>query len=1012
MTYHLYSRCVAERTRISGYVMFSTVLAGVIYPMAAQWVWSDQGFLYTGTKALPWLKFHDFAGSVVVHVVGGVAGLIFSIAVGPRLGRFNTNKDSGSFNSNNGMEPNPRRSLFRLWRSEKKESGRNSPKLHKTDQYEDGTMFEGHDPSLVAAGTFILWFGWYGFNAGSTRQLSDGGAELAARAFGATSMGAAGGVLMAVVLHSLCVVHFTPQVLCNALLAGLVSITASCTIIEMWAALVIGATGVLVAILANKAITWMRVDDPLQAFAVHGAAGIWGGLAAGLFGAEWSTHPAGWEQFASQVIGLVVIITWTAGMSSIALCLIQAFLQLLRIGGLRVPASEELEGLDTLFDNNSVGGRQQKTKGVVAPEGVITIVSTDVQGSTNLWANDPQAMSACTALHDHIMRSELARCGGYEITTEGDAFLIAFNSAVSAVNFCTKVQTALLYAEWPKSIMSFPDCYEVYHLDSSEEDGLSHVDEDPAPSPSKGGLLTRWGGNDPTSTNRGVLIHRGLRIRMGIDVGHCKRLLHPTTRTFRYKGTPIMYAKALVNALPSGGVVAMTHRVQSEMAGQMSLSKGSSLCHLGIHVMSEKISAKCSIFALVPAELESRLLRMKPLEAKFEIAPGYLNAPGVTPKVALPVGLDTSSSSRSWENWERGRTEDKASNKATTRNTLAVYCHNNPEARPIVVAFASLVLVEDMTTRTATTDMPRRMSEVLFGFPGIEGDVDDPGSPKEGSVRRGISYLSAILGDSVARRSGTGTSPRTSAPKVRVSLSVPDFRTTPVIVPEEIEQTSLYDTTGSNHSQASKMMSPVSRPVMQALRDEAQRLAGPMVRMSLAMTNGYECQEDEGCFMVAFDSALDAARWGAMLCRIIDSMFADRFSIAVGMHRAMPTSISPHVSSGRADYFGTVVNAAARVHSLAATSTKTKGRSTTIVSRTTFDQVQEAETLAPFMSPGRSARSPSHMRRRSGDGEPTLSSPVARTAGAVAAAVSAVEAITAAATEATEANAAAANPKP
>jgi hypothetical protein len=340
------------------------------------------------------------------------------------------------------------------WRGRKAQSS----KVKEEDQYEDESMLEGHDPSMVAVGTFILWFGWYGFNAGSTGRLSDGGAELAvglrvalhdahwtalyresmtrdlvpsssnrccclwcgpsppSRAIGTTSMSASGAVLMAVLLNLLHVIHFNPQVLCNALLCGLVSITASCTIVELWAALLIGAVGTLFVTAADRLVTRMHIDDPLQAFAVHGACGVWGGLAVGIFGAEWSTNPASWEQFASQVIGVSIIVSWTVSMSVIALFFIHGSMRLLRLGGLRVPASEELEGLDTLFSTHMMGGK--KTRGGVAPEGVITIVSTDIQGSTSLWASDPQSMSACTALHDHIMRSELARCGGYEITTE------------------------------------------------------------------------------------------------------------------------------------------------------------------------------------------------------------------------------------------------------------------------------------------------------------------------------------------------------------------------------------------------------------------------------------------------------------------------------------------------------------------------------------------------------------------------------------------------------------------
>jgi class 3 adenylate cyclase len=890
------------------------------------------------------------------------------------------------------------------------------------DRYQDGAVFEGHDPSLIAAGTFILWFGWYGFNAGSAGQLSNGGAELAARAMSATSMSASGAVLMAVVLNYFRFVRFTPQVLCNALLSGLVSITASCTIVELWSALLIGAVGCLIFNAAEKLVTQGRVDDPLQAFAVHGASGVWGGLAAGIFGAEWSTNPASWEQFASQVIGLSVIAAWTVITSTITLYLISRSLRLLRIGGLRVPASEELEGLHTLFSNpEEYGGVRSRD----APTGTITIVSTDVQGSTILWADDPRAMSASTALHDHIMRSQLARYGGYEIITEGDAFLIAFNSPVSAVNFCTQVQIALLHAEWPESIMTFKGCLETHHLDNSEEDRVLQNDEEAMPG-STGDVLASTSQhrtsfatkNDP---DRGILIHRGLRVRMGIDVGPCRRQLHPTTHTYRYKGSPIIYAKALVDALPSGGVVAMTHRVQSELAGQMSLLTGSSLCHLGVHVMSEKVRTKCSVFALVPSELEARVLRMKPLEAKFEIAPGYLSAPGVTPITTV------NASARGWKRPDH----DTLANQLVKRKTLSLHCHDNPNAKPLIIAFASLVLIEEMSTmapgesfHSGSRTRAARLSQFFQKFPPEERtDKEGEVESQEGSVQRGVAFVSEMFGDSSVTKSGNSVSSSLPAPLlsvVRRNRSEPQLAAMALSIPHSIVDAHLSETDivgvngskavaslmsdaaganksvaglssvaavnesvmvsepssrrgsssgsrmagedpervqrlpGGNHSEMGGSATRVQRssvsqpgtparfmtsPVMQTLRNDAEKLAGPLIRMSLALTNGYECQEDEGNDMVAFESALDATRWAAMLCRIIDSMFAGKFAVAVGMQWDMPASISPHASSGRADYFGSVVNTAARIHSFAATRTSTHGTSTAIVSRAAFNQV-------------------------------------------------------------------------
>jgi hypothetical protein len=577
--------------------------------------------------------------------------------------------------------------------------------------------------------------------------------------------------------------------------------------------------------------------------------------------------------------------------------------------------------------------------------------------------------------------------------------------------------------------MDFPECCRVHHLDNFDDDDEEMTRSRRASQGTidmslfhgiGGGISTTNFLHDSGSVERGVLVHRGLRVRMGIDVGHCKRQLHPTTRTFRYKGSPIVYAKALVGAFPSGGVVAVTHRVQAELAGQMSLLKGSSLCHLGVHVISDKVRAKCSVFAIVPSDLEARLLRMKPLEVKFEIAPGYLSAPGVMPLAAVE-----DSSTQPLERPNEREPDASTKKPPIKRHTLSVHCHNNPNSRPLIIAFASLVLVEEMQTSAPNGVVGSRvgggssLSHVIQRFASGNGemgaDEQDGVGAQEGSVRRGVAYLTAMLGDSSIRsgmRSGASMSAAQRAPRA----SAPGGGSPPhLIIPssaagEGIDGASTLNLGpagddsvrsgpkddsvrgGSRHSSrkggvdddmsirsgksyshrfsvisndpdaegaatfrslaspstASRMsglLSPATNPMMESLRTEAQRLAGPVIRMSLATTNGYECQEDEGNYMVAFDSALDATRWGAILCRIIDNMFAGRFSVAVGMHWAMPTSISPHVSSGRADYFGTIVNAAARVHSLASTRTCTYGRSTTIVTQATLDKLTETPSL-------------------------------------------------------------------
>ena len=308
------SGAVAERCKFGAYLAYTAALTGVIYPVVVNWGWSAHGWLSPWTGTEPYLGANgmiDFAGSGIVHMTGGVAALVGAIFLGPRTGRF-------------------------------------SPSGECIDM-------PGHSSVLVALGTFILWFGWYGFNPVSTLAFEY--METAARVAVTTTLGAAAGGVTALSIHYGFTKSLDVGPMCNGILAGLVSITGNCVVIEPWAAALIGAIGAAIYYGFSALLRKLKIDDPLDASSVHGACGAWGVIAAGLFakqkyvlndyGAEGGAddygalYGSGGKQLGNQIAGVVAIIAWVGFTSSVL------FGVLKYAGMLRVPVEEEEVGLDT-----------------------------------------------------------------------------------------------------------------------------------------------------------------------------------------------------------------------------------------------------------------------------------------------------------------------------------------------------------------------------------------------------------------------------------------------------------------------------------------------------------------------------------------------------------------------------------------------------------------------------------------------------------------------------------------
>ena len=282
------SGAVAGRMKFGAYLVYSAILTGLIYPISGMWKW--------GGGALDAMGFQDFAGSVVVHAVGGFAGLAGAIVLGPRLGRFS-------------------------------EDGKSIP-------------MPGHNIAFAALGVFILWVGWYGFNPGS--QLTYAGAANAeATTYIAltTTISPAAGAVVAMLLAWALFKKPDVTMALNGALAGLVGITANCDRVTQPEALVIGAVSGALVVAGILLLDKLRIDDPVGAWPVHGLCGIWGGIATGIFGEipEGLTY-GGFILVQLKATGIIV--AWAFVTMLVVFQLLKA------VGCLRVSAAEEQAGLD------------------------------------------------------------------------------------------------------------------------------------------------------------------------------------------------------------------------------------------------------------------------------------------------------------------------------------------------------------------------------------------------------------------------------------------------------------------------------------------------------------------------------------------------------------------------------------------------------------------------------------------------------------------------------------------
>ena len=279
------SGAMAERTKFTGYIAYSVFVSGLIYPIFGSWTW---GSLFNGSGWLEGLGFIDFAGSTVVHSVGGWAALAGAIVLGPRLGKYT--KD-----------------------------GKIKPIL-------------GHNIPLAALGVFILWLGWFGFNPGSTTTADTSIAMI----FVNTNLAAAAGACLAMIVSWMKFGKPEVGMSLNGALAGLVAITAGCANVSPGSSIIIGAVAGVIVVFSVMFFDKIKVDDPVGAVSVHGMNGAWGTLAAGIFNMGGTSATI----IGVQLLGIAACFLWTFPTAFILFKVIDKTI------GLRVSPEEELEGLD------------------------------------------------------------------------------------------------------------------------------------------------------------------------------------------------------------------------------------------------------------------------------------------------------------------------------------------------------------------------------------------------------------------------------------------------------------------------------------------------------------------------------------------------------------------------------------------------------------------------------------------------------------------------------------------
>jgi len=290
------SGAMAERTKFSSYCIYSLIISAIIYPVSGHWIW--------GGGWLSELGFHDFAGSTAVHMVGGVAAFVGALIEGPRIGKYD-------------------------------------PKTGESH------AIPGHSLTLGALGVFILWFGWFGFNGGSTTSMTGDAIVSASSIFVTTNLAAATSTVFVMFITWIRYKKPDVSMTLNGTLAGLVAITAGCDAVSPLGSFFIGIIAAFVVVFGIEFIDKvLKIDDPVGAIGVHGLAGAAGTILTGVFALDGGlAYGGGWSLVGIQALGVVSVMAWVGVTMTIV------FLVIKKTIGLRVSPAEEVAGLDITEHN-------------------------------------------------------------------------------------------------------------------------------------------------------------------------------------------------------------------------------------------------------------------------------------------------------------------------------------------------------------------------------------------------------------------------------------------------------------------------------------------------------------------------------------------------------------------------------------------------------------------------------------------------------------------------------------